>query len=182
MSSCIQRRPASGPSMLSFAFRSTAVSILACEMENARLPCPLSTHQVHRLPAHPKSIARCPYHNPFPPSPFPPPHKQMSISCVKSAIRWHEGSAHNLDKLSLNDFLLYEIEIECSCPIQVAGILLGDAAQLGRALNSDVIVEPVRGPLIPGFTAVKEAALSAGLSLFLTASRLSCTVTSWLLV
>lgn len=44
----------------------------------------------------------------------------------------------------------------------MAGILLGDAKQLGKALDSDVIVEPVRGPLIPGFAAVKEAALSAG--------------------
>ncbi len=34
---------------------------------------------------------------------------------------------------------------------QVAGILKGNAAMLGRALDSDVIVEPVRGPLIPGF-------------------------------
>lgn len=44
----------------------------------------------------------------------------------------------------------------------VAGILLGDAALIGKALNSDAIVEPVRGPLIPGFGAVKEAALAAG--------------------
>ena len=44
----------------------------------------------------------------------------------------------------------------------MAGILLGDTKQLGKALNSDVIVEPVRGPLIPGFVAVKEAALAAG--------------------
>jgi hypothetical protein len=34
---------------------------------------------------------------------------------------------------------------------QVAGILRGDAAMLGHALDSDAIVEPVRGPLIPGF-------------------------------
>lgn len=46
--------------------------------------------------------------------------------------------------------------------IQVAGILLGDSKQLGSALNSDVVVEPVRGPLIPGFRAVKDAALAAG--------------------
>lgn len=46
--------------------------------------------------------------------------------------------------------------------MQVAGILLGNTKQLGSALNSDVIVEPVRGPLIPGFQAVKDAALGAG--------------------
>lgn len=33
---------------------------------------------------------------------------------------------------------------------------------IGRALDSDAIVEPVRGPLIPGFAAVKAAALEAG--------------------
>lgn len=44
----------------------------------------------------------------------------------------------------------------------VAGILTGDAALIGKALDSDAIVEPVRGPLIPGFTAVKEAARAAG--------------------
>ena len=44
----------------------------------------------------------------------------------------------------------------------VAGILLGDAALIGRSLDSDLIVEPVRGPLIPGFQAVKEAARAAG--------------------
>lgn len=44
----------------------------------------------------------------------------------------------------------------------VAGILMGDAALIGKALDSDAIVEPVRGPLIPGFQAVKEAAHAAG--------------------
>lgn len=44
----------------------------------------------------------------------------------------------------------------------VAGILTADAALIGKALDSDVIVEPVRGPLIPGFPAVKEAAKAAG--------------------
>ena len=34
---------------------------------------------------------------------------------------------------------------------QVAGICRGDAALLGRALDADVVVEPVRGRLIPGF-------------------------------
>ncbi|GMH39582.1 hypothetical protein BSKO_07480 [Bryopsis sp. KO-2023] len=44
----------------------------------------------------------------------------------------------------------------------VAGILNGDAKLFGSSLNSDVVVEPVRGPLIPGFMQVKEAALKAG--------------------
>lgn len=38
----------------------------------------------------------------------------------------------------------------------------GNAELTGRALDSDCIVEPVRGPLIPGFAAVKEAAKAAG--------------------
>ena len=52
------------------------------------------------------------------------------------------------------------------CDVQVAGILLGDAELTGRALDSDCIVEPVRGPLIPGFAAVKQAARDAGVCPF----------------
>ena len=48
--------------------------------------------------------------------------------------------------------------------VQVAGILQGCAKTTGRALDSDCIVEPVRGPLIPGFAAVKRAAKAAGKS------------------
>ncbi len=33
---------------------------------------------------------------------------------------------------------------------------------IGQSLDSDVIIEPVRGPLIPGMLSVKEAAKSAG--------------------
>ena len=44
----------------------------------------------------------------------------------------------------------------------VASILAGDEANLGKALDSDAIVEPTRGPLIPGFQAVKEAANTTG--------------------
>lgn len=44
----------------------------------------------------------------------------------------------------------------------VASILRGDVQNLGRALDSDVIIEPTRGPLIPGFMAVKDAAKAAG--------------------
>lgn len=44
----------------------------------------------------------------------------------------------------------------------VAAILTGDVPLLGRSLNADVVVEPVRAPLIPGFAQVKRAALEAG--------------------
>lgn len=44
----------------------------------------------------------------------------------------------------------------------VAGILEGRAPLVGRALDSDWIIEPVRGPLIPGFMDVKKAAKKAG--------------------
>jgi homoserine kinase len=44
----------------------------------------------------------------------------------------------------------------------VAGILEGRAPLVGRALDSDWIIEPVRGPLIPGFMDVKKAAKEAG--------------------
>lgn len=43
--------------------------------------------------------------------------------------------------------------------VQVAAICQGNAAELGRALDSDVIVEPVRGPLIPGFRYASEGHL-----------------------
>ncbi|XP_059308898.1 homoserine kinase-like [Lycium ferocissimum] len=44
----------------------------------------------------------------------------------------------------------------------VAAILTGDARGLGKALSSDKIVEPRRGPLIPGMEGVKKTALKAG--------------------
>ncbi|MGH2487839.1 MAG: homoserine kinase, partial [Ktedonobacterales bacterium] len=43
----------------------------------------------------------------------------------------------------------------------VAGLLLGDFALIGRSLH-DVVAEPARARLIPGFAAVKRAALDAG--------------------
>lgn len=49
-----------------------------------------------------------------------------------------------------------------ACWLQVAGILTGDVKLIGQSLDSDVIIEPVRGPLIPGMMAVKEAAKAAG--------------------
>ena len=48
------------------------------------------------------------------------------------------------------------------CLLQIAGILTGDAALVGKSLDSDMIIEPVRGPLIPGFAAVKAAAKASG--------------------
>lgn len=45
---------------------------------------------------------------------------------------------------------------------KVAGILQGNIELLGSALSSDIVVEPVRGPLIPGFGEVKNAALEHG--------------------
>lgn len=47
-------------------------------------------------------------------------------------------------------------------PLQVAGILCGDTSLLGRALGEEVVVEGARGPLIPGFAGVKQAAMDAG--------------------
>ena len=56
----------------------------------------------------------------------------------------------------------------------MAGILTGDAALVGQALDSDVIIEPVRGPLIPGFAAVKAAAKTAGTYSPLASCQLPC--------
>jgi homoserine kinase len=46
--------------------------------------------------------------------------------------------------------------------LQVAGILLGDVALLGTALGEESVIEGARGPLIPGFSAVKAASMAAG--------------------
>ena len=43
----------------------------------------------------------------------------------------------------------------------VAALAAGDLALLGRSIQ-DGLVEPLRAPLIPGFGAVKQAALEAG--------------------
>ncbi|EFJ45216.1 hypothetical protein VOLCADRAFT_94379 [Volvox carteri f. nagariensis] len=50
----------------------------------------------------------------------------------------------------------------CQGGALVAGILRGDVRLIGESLDRDVIIEPVRGPLIPGMLAVKEAARAAG--------------------
>ncbi|GLI59812.1 hypothetical protein VaNZ11_001779 [Volvox africanus] len=50
----------------------------------------------------------------------------------------------------------------CQGGALVAGILRGDVKLIGESLDRDVIIEPVRGPLIPGMLAVKEAAKAAG--------------------
>lgn len=43
----------------------------------------------------------------------------------------------------------------------IAGLLTSDYGLIGRSLH-DVIAEPARGPMIPGFRAMKEAAMRAG--------------------
>ena len=50
----------------------------------------------------------------------------------------------------------------CSVALQTTAILQGNAKRLGECIDSDVIVEPVRAPFIPGFAAVKAAAKKAG--------------------
>eukprot|EP00249_Psilotum_nudum_P012239 c23668_g1_i2 orf=658-2205(-) len=60
--------------------------------------------------------------------------------------------------ISMNDHLY-----NCSqSAALVSAVLQGDLALLGTSLSSDCIVEPRRSPLIPGMTAVKEAALLCG--------------------
>jgi homoserine kinase len=46
--------------------------------------------------------------------------------------------------------------------VQVAGILTGNVELLGRALGEETVIEAARGPLIPGFAQVKQAAMDAG--------------------
>jgi homoserine kinase len=44
----------------------------------------------------------------------------------------------------------------------ILGIVRGDAALMGRGISGDLIIEPARANLIPGFGHSKEAALAAG--------------------
>jgi homoserine kinase len=46
--------------------------------------------------------------------------------------------------------------------LQVSAILMNDVPLLGRSLDSEIVVEAARGPLIPGFASVKAAAKAAG--------------------
>eukprot|EP00210_Caulerpa_lentillifera_P002911 g2779.t1 len=50
----------------------------------------------------------------------------------------------------------------CMAGMLINGILTGDLEKMGQALSNDIVVEPVRGPLIPGFAEVKEAAMKYG--------------------
>ena len=54
------------------------------------------------------------------------------------------------------------IENTGACGELLLGIVQGDPESIGHGLSSDTIVEPARAPLIPGFPAVKTAALEAG--------------------
>lgn len=54
------------------------------------------------------------------------------------------------------------ISNSCQGGSLVAAILTGNTELLGGALNSEIIIEPARAPLIPGMLAVKEAANKAG--------------------
>jgi homoserine kinase len=44
----------------------------------------------------------------------------------------------------------------------VAALTSGDLAAAGRFVSSDLVVEPVRAPLVPGYAAVRTAMESAG--------------------
>jgi homoserine kinase len=54
------------------------------------------------------------------------------------------------------------INNSCQGGSLVAAILTGNTQLLGAALDSDIIIEPVRAPLIPGMPLVKQAAKEAG--------------------
>ncbi|QDZ23315.1 homoserine kinase [Chloropicon primus] len=54
------------------------------------------------------------------------------------------------------------IENTGACGELLLGIVQGDIQSIGHGLNSDTIIEPTRAPLIPGFSAVKGAAIDAG--------------------
>eukprot|EP00798_Chlamydomonas_sp_ICE-L_P002206 gene2206-33766_t len=57
------------------------------------------------------------------------------------------------------------INKSCQGEALVAGILQGDVRLIGESLDSDIIIEPCRGPLIPGMLAVKAAAKAAAVAI-----------------
>ncbi|MHA1409006.1 MAG: homoserine kinase [Candidatus Odinarchaeia archaeon] len=48
------------------------------------------------------------------------------------------------------------------CAYLIAALMKGDIAKIGAAVNSDILVEPLRARLIKGFKKIKKAALESG--------------------
>ena len=77
------------------------------------------------------------------------PHCEISTADARKLIT---GRAHSLEAIVANLGSIASL---------VTALHSNDLALLGRSIQ-DRIIEPMRSPLIPGFDAVKEAALSAG--------------------
>jgi homoserine kinase len=77
------------------------------------------------------------------------PHYKVSTAEARTLVK---GRTYSLDKIVPNLGNIAAL---------VLAMCQGDLALLGRSID-DQLVEPLRAALIPGFSAVKEAALSAG--------------------
>ena len=61
-------------------------------------------------------------------------------------------------EISMGEFISNSAGAATLC----SALITGDYETAGRALGSDIVVEPRRGPLIPGFSNAKEAAVNSG--------------------
>jgi homoserine kinase len=77
------------------------------------------------------------------------PHCELSTTVARAAVNSHHYAITEAVKNLGNMGAL------------VAALYAGDLQLLGRCIE-DALVEPLRAPLIPGFTRVKAAALAAG--------------------
>ena len=77
------------------------------------------------------------------------PHCEVSTAVARKLVK---GRTYSIDEIVPNLGNVAAL---------VAALASGDLALLGRSIE-DRLVEPMRAPLIPGFAAVKDAALGAG--------------------
>lgn len=98
-------------------------------------------------------------YTPFEVIPLPVP-SELHVSVVHPHCRVSTAEARKLVKARA--YSIDEIVPNLgNIAALVAALAAGDLALLGRSIH-DGLVEPVRAPLIPGFAAVKQAALSTG--------------------
>eukprot|EP00959_Pyramimonas_sp_CCMP1952_P052285 1093105-Pyramimonas_sp.AAC.1 len=101
------------------------------------------------------------------PQPNPSVIHEGHMMKVASGIR-HQYTRHIAGQLSTTlcaahaaptEPAILGADLDLPYLFQAAGILLGDLDMIGQGLSTDCIVEPARAPLIPGFAAVKAAAM-----------------------
>lgn len=86
-----------------------------------------------------------------------PPSLRCAMVLPRQRLDTREGRAVLPGTVPLHDLILQTANLAGV----IAGCFTGDLALIGRSM-ADVVVEPHRAPLIPGFGGVKRAAMEAG--------------------